>query len=173
MTINEVITDVMIAEGWDKYTNHPADRGGPTKWGITLKAWQDYVGEPVTAVDIQAITEIEARAFYRRNYVMSPNFHLLPSPLMELVIDCGVNHGTRHASKWLQKAVGVAQDGNIGPRTITAVSAAPVLKTYLEVIALRIEIYGRLVTKSPDQAAFAGGWNARAAKWVRRLADHI
>ena len=54
--IDDLITEIMKAEGWDKYTNDPADRGGPTKWGITLKAWSEYHGLDLTAEDIQAIT---------------------------------------------------------------------------------------------------------------------
>ncbi len=98
--IEDIITDVLKAEGWDTYTNDPADRGGPTKWGITLKAWSEYRGRDCTAADVQAITEAQARDFYEKLYVIGPKFNQLPPMLVPLVVDCGVNHGVRAASKW-------------------------------------------------------------------------
>ena len=33
MNIEKLIDDVIAVEG--DYSNHPADRGGPTRWGVT------------------------------------------------------------------------------------------------------------------------------------------
>src|SRR5690606_9651751 len=96
--IDKLITDVMRREGWDKYTNHPADRGGPTKWGITLRAWSDYLGQEMTPADVQAITEFGARRFYEDVFFKRPKFDRLPSRLWPVVFDCAVNHGVRAAS---------------------------------------------------------------------------
>ena len=35
MTVDQMIDDILRREGG--YVNHPADKGGPTKYGITLK----------------------------------------------------------------------------------------------------------------------------------------
>lgn len=179
--IQDIITDVLKAEGWDAYTNHPADRGGPTKWGITLEAWEEFVGRPCTARDVQAITEAEARTFYQRLYVVEPGFHLLPDILMALMVDCAVNHGQRAAVKWLQRAVGAKQDGDLGPKTRELVGLQTPSATYLKVCASRVRLYGYLVTRDPKlkaakdagfrlQAEFSHGWNNRAAKWLDHLA---
>jgi lysozyme family protein len=170
--IEGVITDVLKAEGWDKYTNHPADKGGPTKWGITLAAWQEACGDPsLTDADVRKITEPQARSFYRSRYVLGPRFHELPPLLMELVIDCGVNHGIDRATKWVQKAAGAVQDGVIGPQTLAAVRNSNTTAMYLDICAYRVRFYGALVTRDPSQAAFASGWNNRAAKFIVALAD--
>jgi lysozyme family protein len=121
---DDIITGVMKAEGWDKYTNRPNDRGGPTKWGITLKAWSEWRGRECTADDVKEITEPQAREFYEMEYILAPRFNHLPELLADLVIDCGVNHGPHRASKWVQKAVGAKQDGVIGPNTLLAVKDA-------------------------------------------------
>lgn len=171
--IDELITEVMKAEGWDKYTNRPNDRGGPTKWGITLKAWAEWRGHDCTEDDVKAITEPQARDFYEKLYVIGPRFHHLPERIMPLVIDCGVNHGIRRASKWLQLAVGARADGVVGPKTIEAVQAANPIAIHLRISASRIKLYGRLVTKDPTQAEFAWGWNNRAAKFLVTLAQSL
>lgn len=173
--IYEIITSVMRREGWDKYTNHPADRGGPTKWGITLKAWQEYRGDwtSVTAEDVKAITEPQARDFYEKLYVYGPRFNQLPEKIVELVVDCAVHHGQRRAAKWVQRAVGSRQDGAVGRKTIAAAYAENSDAIILRIIAYRTKLFGRLVTNDPSQAAFAAGWNNRAMKFALILADQL
>lgn len=170
-SVRDIITDVMKAEGWDTYTNHPADRGGPTKWGITLKAWSEWRGRPMTSNEVKLITEDQAREFYEAAYVRRPKFDQLPLEIRPVVVDCGVNHGVRIAAKWLQRAVGATQDGVIGPQTLDATRRTDPWAIYLRICAYRFKLYGRLVTGDPSQAVFASGWNNRGAKWLLRLAD--
>lgn len=173
MTIltDDVITDVMKAEGWDRYTNHPLDRGGPTKWGITLKAYQSLVDENATETTIRQLTEAEARAFYNRFYVVEPGFDKVHPLVQPLLIDCGVNHGTKRAAKWFQKAVGATQDGVIGPKTLEAQMVAPPTSTYLNICAYRFRFYGAIVGRDHSQATFISGWNNRGSKFLVALAD--
>lgn len=168
--IEEVITEVLRAEGRDAYTNDPVDRGGPTKWGITQAAWSEAIGRPATEDDVKVITEFEARAFYRSRYVIDPRFHELPDQLIEMVVDCGVNHGQKRAAQWVQKAVGARADGVIGPKTLAAVHSVPWIAVYSRVCAHRIRFYGEIVRRDRSQARFIAGWNSRAAKYVDRLA---
>jgi lysozyme family protein len=172
--LDDVITDIMKAEGWDKYTNRPNDRGGPTKWGITLKAYQEFLpNNDVTEADIRALKEVHARAFYRSRYIIGPKFDRLSPLLLPLVVDCAVNHGPHRATKWLQKAVGAKQDGVLGPKTLEATHLFSPSCTYLRICGYRTRFYGAIVTRDPTQAEFASGWNNRAAKWVMRLADML
>ena len=173
MTIDEIITDILKAEGWDKYTNDPVDRGGPTKWGITQKAWSQYVGHPASEDEIKAITEQQARIFYEGVYVKAPKFDQLPPLLIPMVTDCGVNHGVRAASKWVQRAVGAKQDGWIGAKTLDAVTSQNLIATYTHICSSRFKLYGRIVSRDHSQAKYAGGWNNRGAKWLTRLADYL
>lgn len=182
--IDEIITDVLKAEGWDKYTNHPADRGGPTKWGITQKSWSEYRGRDVSEQDIQSITEPQARDFYEKLYVLGPRFHDLPVMLIPLVVDSGVNSGVRAASKWVQRSVGVKRDGWIGPQTLIAVQDSNHVATFLRIVSYRCKLYGRLVSRDPKlkaakdagfrlQAENAAGWNNRIMGFLERLAQNI
>lgn len=62
MTIDQLIDDVIAREGG--YTNHPADRGGPTRWGIT----QAVARAHGFAGDMRVFPRDEAAAIYRRVY---------------------------------------------------------------------------------------------------------
>jgi len=171
MTIDDILTDVLKSEGWDRYTNHPSDRGGPTKWGITLKAYRDLVDEEATELTIRNLTEAEARAFYNRFYVVEPGFDKVHPLVQPLLIDCGVNHGPKRAATWFQKAVGTEQDGVIGPVTLAAQMALPPQAIYLQICASRFRFYGAIVGRDHSQAAFISGWNNRGAKFLVALAD--
>ena len=182
--IDEIITDVLKAEGWDEFTNDPADRGGPTKWGITQKAWSDCIGHPATEQEIRDINESTARMFYGDMYIVGPGFDQLPKMLMPLVIDSGVNSGVRAASKWVQRAVGAKQDGFIGPMTIRQVQESNHVSTFLRIVSYRCKLYGRLVGRDKQlkaaqdagfklQARFASGWNNRVMGFLERLAQNI
>ena len=173
MLFNEIITDILKAEGWDTYTNRPNDRGGPTKWGMTLKSYSEFQGRDVTIAELQAVTEPVARRFYLQKYILGPKFHELPEPLRGLVIDCGVNHGPRAASKWVQRAIGARQDGILGPRSYDKIKYSDPLEVAMRVLSSRVRLFGRIVTRDPSQAENAHGWNNRAAKWLERLADFL
>ena len=42
MTDSEIISAILVREGGGRYTDVPADRGGPTKYGITQAALAEY-----------------------------------------------------------------------------------------------------------------------------------
>lgn len=178
-----IIDEILRREGWPKFTNLPADRGGPTKGGITLETWRSLPGnELATAADLEQITEEQARSVYRQLYIIDPHFDQIDSnELRELVIDAGVNHGTRRAAKWLQAVLRLSQDGILGPITLAAVSCADPRGLFLLIIAKRARLYGRLVSSDKQlrmardegyelQAQFAAGWNNRIAEFIEQEA---
>ena len=67
-TVREIVDDVLRREG--EFVQHPADAGGPTKFGITQATLADWRHAPVTASDVSALTidelmrkPLEARKF--------------------------------------------------------------------------------------------------------------
>lgn len=180
----DVISDILRREGWPKFTVLAADRGGPTKGGITLSAWQEFA-PGATAADLEALSELQARAFYRVRHITGPGFDRIVDPAVrELAIDAGVHHHPRHASKWLQWAAEVKQDGVLGPISLAAINAAAPGELFLWVLAFRLRLYGRLIQRDPAlrvakaagirlQAEFAEGWNNRAAEFLEAAARRI
>lgn len=134
--VDAIINGVLLREG-AKFTNDPKDSGGPTKYGITQAALARYLGKPVTAQDVAAMSEDLARAIYRRSYVDEPGYAaLLPisQAVAEEVIDTGVNAGAARATVMLQQALNglnrngrdyadIPEDGKCGPGTARALAA--------------------------------------------------
>lgn len=165
--IEYLLDQIIRREGG--YVNHPADRGGPTQYGITaqtLGGWRK-LGRAATASEVTALCETEARAIYRQQYITAPGFDSITHPaLLALLVDAGVHSGPKRAAQWLQTALGVTADGVIGPKTQAAINAAEQGVLYGKVLGQRLRHLGRLITDDPKQSAFAAGWMNRMAEFV-------
>ena len=175
MDIDELIDELIDREGG--FVDHPADRGGPTCWGITQAvARGDGWAEPV-----RRLPRARAAAIYRRLYWLKPGLDLVasaaPAVAAEL-FDTGVNMGPAVAAAFLQRALNalnrrasdypdVVLDGCIGPATMAALagflkhrgaSGEGVLLKAVE--ALQGERYVALAERRPADEAFLYGWLA-------------
>lgn len=175
MTIDDLIDAVIDREGG--YTDHPADRGGATRWGVTeARARADgYRG------DMRHFTRAEAASIYRRLYWFAPAFDRVaaraPAIAAEL-FDTGVNMGPAVAVGFLQRALNalnrgatdfpdLATDGRVGPVTLAALDAFLLTRSgrgeqvLLKAIeALQGERYVALAERRPANEAFLYGWLA-------------
>ncbi len=169
MTIDQILDDLIRREGG--YVHDPADRGGPTKYGITQRTLRAWRGHPVIPGDVRAMTQSEARAIYQRRYVDEPGFARLPDPLRAQVVDDGVLSGPRQAVKNLQRAIGgVTVDGRLGPKTRAALRQQGVAAVHAQLIQVRAARIGRIVHRDPSQARFLTSWLARITAFAEDLA---
>lgn len=148
------------------YVNHPKDPGGATNKGIiqrTYDSWRDRQGQPRQSV--RNITDAEVAAIYRRDYWDAIKGDDLPAGVDYCVFDFAVNSGINRAAKYLQAAVGVAQDGAIGPATIAAAKAQDAAKLVNAICDRRMAFLRGLGTF----ATFGKGWTRRVTE-VRALA---
>ena len=162
-TADDIIDDVLRREGG--FVDHPADRGGATNFGVTRATLAAWRGKPVTVDDVRALTQAEARAIYLAQYVTRPGFsHIRDATLRGVVVDAGVHHGPVRAARWLQAAVGVTEDGVVGPRTLAAVNAADAEEVIDKVVAYRLRFIAGIVARDTSQAVFLVGWVTRATE---------
>ncbi len=169
MTVDLILDDLIRREGG--YVHDPADRGGPTKYGITQRTLRAWRGQPVTAADVRQLTKDEARAIYRQRYVDLPGFATLPDPLRAQVIDNAVLSGPRQAVKDVQRAIGgVTVDGRLGPQTRAALRQQGVTAVHARLMQVRVVRIGRLVQRDPTQARFLTGWLTRITAFAEDLA---
>lgn len=173
MNVNQYIDEIIKREGG--YVNDPSDRGGETKFGITVTTARSN-GYKGAMKDLPIET---ARSIYLQEYWVKPRFNsinaILPSVAQEL-LDTGVNCGVGFAKPLLQKALNLLNqngqyfpnldpDGVYGEKTLTA------LKIYIskrgkdgEIVLLRIlntyqgNRYITLAEKNPSQKKFIYGW---------------
>ncbi len=172
MTIKEIIAEIIKKEGG--YVNHPADKGGPTNYGITAKSYAEYFNrqwENITLPEIKAISKELAEKIYYTLYYVRPNIVSLPEAIRPLMLDMAVNHGRHGAVKILQNALNASgysnstPDGIIGVRTLA--SAEKAVKNLGEsfinyLVDSRIHAYHAIIEKDPSQVVFKDGWINRA-----------
>ena len=174
--IDELIDSLIEREGG--FSNHPADAGGPTCFGITEAVARAHgYGGPM-----RQLPRSEAARIYKRIYWLRPRFDEVakrcPRVAAEL-FDTGANMGPAVAATFLQRALtalnrnaddysDLVPDGRIGTQTLTALDAflakrgqgsgETVLLRALE--ALQGERYLRLAERRPANEAFLYGWLA-------------
>lgn len=140
------------------FVNNPRDPGGATNFGITLATLQAWRGWPITADDVRALKRGEAVAIYRANYWQPAGCAGLPPGVDLMVFDCAVNSGVRTSAKLLQRAVGVTDDGAIGPDTLRAVYA---IGDQAELIAKLAAVRLSYCRSLGAFAVFGKGWTER------------
>lgn len=176
MNIEDLIDELIEREGG--YVSHPADKGGPTRFGITeaVARAHGYAGA------MAELPREEAAAIYRRLYWLRPRFDQVAERSRRIaaeLFDTGANMGPAVAATFLQRALtalnrggrdypDLVPDGRIGATTIAALDAyfeargresgETVLLRALE--ALQGERYLRLAEKRPANEAFLYGWLA-------------
>jgi len=174
--VDTLIDSLIEREGG--FANHPADRGGPTNFGITeaVARAHGYSGA------MRNLPRCEAAAIYKRLYWLRPRFDQVArrsEAVASELFDSGVNMGPAVAATFLQRALSalnrdrqdyadLVPDGRIGPATLSA------LDTFLELRgkkegetvllkaldALQGERYIRLAERRPTNEAFLYGWLA-------------
>lgn len=142
------------------YVNHPADPGGMTNLGVTRRSWEQWTGKAVTEEDMRALTPAMVAPLYRAKYWDAVRGDDLPAGVDYAVFDAAVNSGPGQAAKWLQRAVGVADDGKIGKATLAAVRAQSAGIVVGKFSAQRMAFLQGLKTFP----VFGKGWSRRVAE---------
>ena len=175
MDISALIDEVIAREGG--FSHHPADRGGPTNFGITqaVARANGYAG------DMRKLPRSLAETIYRRLYWERPGYafvaEVAPDIATEL-FDSAVNMGPGTATGFLQRALNALNrnqkdypdlkvDRTIGAKTLAALRAFMALrgkageKVLLKAVeALQGERYLALAESRPANEAFLYGWLA-------------
>ena len=115
---NECLKIILMHEGG--YVNHPKDPGGETNLGVTKRVYEEWGGTK----EMKDLTVEDVEPIYKINYWDKIKGDDLPDGLDLCVFDFGVNAGPGRAAKFLQKLLGVTQDGGIGPQTLGALQSA-------------------------------------------------
>lgn len=145
--------------GW---SDHPQDKGGPTMKGVTIGTFRQYVKPNATKEDLRKITDQQIATVYRRHFWDKVAGAELPDGIDYAVFDFAVNSGPDRAAKYLQKVVGAAQDGKIGPATIKATKAVLPANVIHRLCDERLAFMKRIPSKGKRLwDTFGKGWDRR------------
>ena len=159
-----IINQILIIEG-DKFTNDPADSGGPTKWGITereARAW-GYTG------DMRELPRSVAFDIYAARFWDKVRADDMPESVAAEVVDTGVNASPHRAGVFLQRSLNVLTpgdalvvDGIIGSGTIRRLNeylAERDEETLVKMLnCLQGSYYVRLAERREKDEKFIYGW---------------
>jgi len=155
------------------FVNDPNDPGGATKFGVSIRAHRDDIGDldrdgDIDAADVQLVSIEQAIEIYHDEYWQAIRGEELFDSLAVLLLDTAVNCGKVTAIKLLQRSVGVSDDGVFGPVTMANVPTLDrwlLPEAVLRLIAER-ELYYRGLKKFP---LYGKVWLARLYR-AKRLA---
>lgn len=136
------------------YSDGKGDPGGETKWGISKRSYPH--------VDIKALTRDGAKAIYIRDFWDRIHADDLPDGVSFQLFDFAVNSSIETAVRYLQRAVGVADDGHWGPVSIAAAAAMSESDMIMALNAERLDYMTKL-----------SNWPSASRGWARRIAQNL
>lgn len=158
-----IVADIIAREGG--YVDHPNDRGGPTKYGITkgfLAASRDVTTREITKTTIKNLTIDQARKAYHTMIWQRAGVHRLPSELQPLMFEWITMSGPSTPTKFLQERVGSKADGILGPKTAKAtretLATIPYQQFKTEFVNDIIRFLIGIARRDNTQIVFLEGW---------------
>lgn len=127
-----------------------------TKYGISAAAFP--------GIAIYDLSLGQAQTLAKQRYWDKYNCDMLPPLVGWLVFDTVYNGG--HPIQWLQAALGIKQDGALGPQTLAALRAADLAAVCCAFAAERMDYWRGL----PEWATEGRGWASREATMLRVIA---
>lgn len=136
------------------YTNDPNDPGGETKWGISKRSYPNLI--------IRELTRDQARDIYRKDFWDKLELDDDEGIIAFQIFDFAVNSGIHVAIRYLQRALGIADDGWWGPISRAAFHDASTDHLVMQLISQRLDYMTRL-----------SGWDRYGRGWARRIAQNL
>lgn len=177
-----------VSEGGAKVTNDKDDRGGTTKFGISLRFLasegvfdEDGDGKAdfdldmdgdIDGADVRALTRGDAVFLYHRCFWKRLDCESHPRPIGEMLFDQGVNGGLISAGKLLQRALNTSlmearqrMGSNSAPPLLTVDGVVGDLTRAAEIWVLRYPAFG--------MPAIVANYRAAARERYRAIAAHF
>jgi len=162
MISDEAIINMILSHEGSEFTNDSNDRGGPTKFGITLddlRIWRHDFS--LTANDVRNLTRDEVGEIYRTQNIRP--FDHLSDQIRLNCIDFGVNAGVRRAIMMLQQLILARVDGGIGPETKALANSRNWNELY---VGSRLLYYEQIIYSDSTQMQWRKGWHNRALAFL-------
>lgn len=155
---------VKISEG--AFQNDPHDRAnwtsGKVNSGVLKGTKCGISAMTYPHLDIQNLTTEQIKEIYYNDFWLPVGGDKYPPEIVYQFFDACIHHGIRNTKVILQRAIGVKDDGAVGPVTIAAaakVSTHDLLKLFLA---------ERLIFMTDTRV-----WHLYGKGWARRIAENL
>jgi lysozyme family protein len=164
---DQAFSYLLANEGFT-YTNDPLDSGGPTKFGITQKTYESFVGRLVEAAEIKDLTIEEAKKFYfERYWLLMSCDKITVLGIAVCIFDTGVLYGPGTSAILAQKTANLCGanlkfDGHLGEKSIEFINLirqGVFLENFHALALARID---SVIASNPKNEVFKNGWVNRA-----------
>ena len=169
ITLKDALVFTLKWEG-TKFTDHPNDPGGPTRYGIIQREYDKYrraKGMPVRSVNL--ITEPEYNEIYEKSYWNPVRAEWLSGPLGLTLFDTAVNLGVGGALSRLQAALKIPISGTWTQEISDVIHDADQTKIALTICNFRIKKRYDRVKQAPSQKVFLQGWINRDKDLINKV----
>jgi lysozyme family protein len=125
-----------------------------TNWGISAMSYPDE--------DIKGMPIERAYQIYKEDWWDKLNLDKFRKAMQYQLFDAAINHGMYNAARMLQRALGIKDDGIIGPITAKTARAHEENDLLMLFLAERLDFFTNVAT-----------WDDYGRGWARRLAGNL
>jgi lysozyme family protein len=166
-----------------EYTNDPKDPGGPTKWGVTKGAYEQFFRRHVDPPEIEAMTASTAKVIYATDYWKPLCCGEIQDLAFQVAIfDCGVLYGVGTTAFLVQRAMrsrgaDIKLDGIFGDKSVETlnqlIGGGPVFRhaVMVSIHDLLLARIDAIISASPEKEKFRNGWVRRADRLLDLLKE--
>ncbi|MDH4163339.1 MAG: hypothetical protein OEW15_11720 [Nitrospirota bacterium] len=171
---------IEFSEGWE-YVNDPDDPGGPTKFGITKKTYENFFGVCVPDREIELMSPAIAKQIYAAEYWAPLALGCVQNLGFAVAFfDTCVLYGVRTTGLMIQRALSrggatLKLDGIIGDKSLGFINLAgggspsaqlQLMKAFQGQIMDRIDA---VIVAKPTSEKYRRGWTNRADRLLNLL----
>lgn len=139
------------------------DDGGRTRFGIAEIYHPELTNSMFYSSMGSTAALIVAKGIYAKQYAEPLCIEEIANQdIANKLLSLGINIGISRASKMLQAAVGVAEDGVIGAQTLLALSRTSTNEVLADLRASAERFYVQDAAANPENDKYLNGWLARA-----------
>lgn len=145
------------------FANIPGDRGGATKYGVTISTWKaqgyDKDGDgDIDVDDLKLITPEDAKRMCRLNFWNRWKAdEIKDQSIANMLVDWVWASG-KYGITIPQQLLGVKADGIVGPKTLAALNKQDARSFFYKLWQRRKKYIIAICVNNPSQNKFLNGW---------------
>jgi type VI secretion system secreted protein VgrG len=155
------------------FTNVKEDKGGPTKYGITISTLTRWRKKTVTAEDVRQLNILEAEAIYKAWYWNPINLDKIDNERVAMALfDRAVLNGLEGVSTHVENVLAEPHDASHNfDKCIDKVNQTNPVAFVMRLADQCEAAHRRNVAANPSQARFLKGWLNRVNRMRKELGD--